>query len=74
VHSGSEFDDDLNQLPLAGATAIDASLRVALGSHAAFYATVDNLSNARIETAHSALGVYNLAPPRTAGAGIRLSW
>jgi len=35
---------------------------------------VDNLWNARIETAHSALGVYNLAPPRTAGAGVRLSW
>ncbi|HEY4988940.1 MAG TPA: TonB-dependent receptor, partial [Opitutaceae bacterium] len=73
-HTGAQYDDDQNLLPLAPATVVDAALRVAVASHAEFFATVDNLWNARIETAHSALGVYNLAPPRTAGAGVRLSW
>jgi outer membrane receptor protein involved in Fe transport len=73
-HSGSEFDDDLNQLPLAAATVVDASLRIVIAAHAEVYATVDNLGNSRIETAHSALGVYNLAPPRMAGGGVRISW
>ncbi|HEY5078830.1 MAG TPA: TonB-dependent receptor, partial [Opitutaceae bacterium] len=74
VSSGSEFDDDLNQLPLAAAAVVNASLRLVLSIHAEFFATVDNLGNARVETAHSALGVYNLAPPRMAGAGARVSW
>ena len=74
VTSGSEFDDDLNQLPLAAATVVDASVRFVLSSHAEFFATFDNLGDARVETAHSALGVYNVAPPRMAGAGARLSW
>jgi outer membrane receptor protein involved in Fe transport len=74
TRSGSEFDDDLNQLTLAAATVVNASLRVVLSAHAELFASVENLGNSRIETAHSALGVYNLAPPRVAGAGARFNW
>lgn len=72
--SSSEFDDDLNQLPLASYCSVDASLRYAFAKHAEVFATVENAGDSRIETAHSSLGVYNLAPPRTAGVGARVSW
>jgi len=72
--SGSEFDDDLNQLLLAAATVADASLRVALGHGAEAFATVDNLGNAQVQTAHSTLGVYSTGAPRLASAGLRARW
>jgi outer membrane receptor protein involved in Fe transport len=72
--TGAQFDDDLNQLPLAAATVLDASARVLLSKHAEAFVSVENLGNSQVETAHSALGVFNIAPPRMAGAGARLSW
>ncbi len=72
--TGSQFDDDQNRLPLAAATVADASLRVVLAPHAEVFLSVDNLANAQVETAHSAAGVYSVAPPRLAGAGARVSW
>jgi outer membrane receptor protein involved in Fe transport len=74
VRTGSQFDDDQNLLPLAPAIVVDASLRVVLGPHVEAFATVDNLGNAQVETAHSALGVFNVAPSRSVGCGARLSW
>jgi outer membrane receptor protein involved in Fe transport len=74
VRTGSQFDDSQNLLPLAAATVLDASLRVVLGSHAELFATVDNLGDAEVQTAHSSLGVFNIAPPRTVGGGARISW
>jgi hypothetical protein len=35
---------------------------------------VDNLANARVETAHSPTGVFNVAAPRMAGVGVRVAW
>jgi outer membrane receptor protein involved in Fe transport len=72
--TGSQFDDDQNLLPLAAATVVDLSLRLALSGHAELFASVDNLFDAEVETAHSALGVFSVAPPRMAGGGARLSW
>ncbi len=72
--TGSEFDDSQNLLPLAPATVIDASVRFVIASHAELFGTVDNLGNAEVETAHSALGVFNVAPPRIVGGGARFSW
>ena len=71
---GSQYDDDLNQLPLAAATVADASLRFVLSKHAEAFVSAENLGNSQVETAHSALGVYNVAPPRMAGAGARVTW
>ena len=72
--SALQYDDDLNQLPLASYSTVDASLRLVFSVNAEVFASLENASNSRVETAHSALGVYNIAPPRMAGAGARLSW
>jgi len=72
--TGSQFDDDLNRLPLAPATVADASLRIRLSSNAEAFVSAENLGNSRVETAHSAAGVFSVAPPRTAGAGARVDW
>ena len=73
-HTASQFDDDQNLLPLAAATVIDASARLELSANAEVFMTIYNAGNAAVETAHSALGVFNVAPPRTAGVGARLTW
>jgi outer membrane receptor protein involved in Fe transport len=72
--TAAQFDDDQNLLPLGPATVVDASLRVVVSGHAELFTSADNLGDAQVETAHSALGVYNVAPPRMASAGVRVSW
>jgi outer membrane receptor protein involved in Fe transport len=72
--TSSVFDDTQNLLPLAASTDLDCTLRVALSRHLEAYATSENLGNSRIETAHSATGVYNVAPPRLVQAGVRFDW
>ncbi len=72
--TSAQFDDDQNLLPLAAATVLDASARYRLSAHAEVFVTADNLADATVETAHSALGVYSVAPPRQIGGGARLSW
>jgi outer membrane receptor protein involved in Fe transport len=72
--SGSQFDDDQNLLPLAAYRSVDVSARLVIAAHTECFAGVSNLGNSRIETAHSALGVFNIAPQRIAEAGFRLGW
>ena len=72
--TGSQFDDDQNQLPLAYAAVVDVAARCRASSHAELFATVDNLGNVQVETAHSALGVFSIAPSRMAEVGARLTW
>lgn len=72
--TGAQFDDDQNRLPLAPATVADASLRVRLSPRAQAFVSAENLGNSRIETAHSAAGVFSIAPPRLADVGARVDW
>ena len=72
--SGAQFDDDQNLLPLASYTVINMSARLVVSAHAECFAGVSNLGDERVETAHSALGVFNVAPRRTAEAGLRVGW
>jgi len=72
--SGPEFDDDQNQLPLAAATVADAALRFVANERAEVFLSVENLGDATVETAHSAAGYFNVAPPRLASAGFRARW
>jgi outer membrane receptor protein involved in Fe transport len=72
--TGSDYDDSQNLLALAAATEVDCTLRIALSSRLEAFATSDNMGNASIETAHSATGVFNVAPPRWSQAGLRINW
>jgi outer membrane receptor protein involved in Fe transport len=71
---GSAYDDGQNLLPLAAATEVDCTLRIALWRRVEAFATTDNVENSMIETAHSATGVYNVASPRLSEAGVRIDW
>jgi outer membrane receptor protein involved in Fe transport len=72
--TGSQFDDDLNTLRLAAATVAEASLTIDCTRRLQLFLTGENLGNARVETAESALGVFSVAPPRMIGAGGRFAW
>ena len=73
-HEGRRFDDDLNSRVLGAATSIDARATWRLGETAAVYLAVDNLTDARIETSETGLGVEGYAAPRTARVGLRLTY
>ncbi len=62
--SSRQFDDDLNQFPLRGYTAIDLFV-----SHGFVYAAIENVTNARIEA--GATPVVTLGQPRALRAGLR---
>ena len=62
--SSRQFDDDLNQFPLRGYTAIDL-----FASRGVFYAAVENATNARVEA--GATPVVTLGQPRALRVGIR---
>jgi outer membrane receptor protein involved in Fe transport len=71
---GSAYDDGQNLLPLAAAMEVDCTLRIVVSKRVEAFATADNIGNSRIETAHSATGVYNVAAPRLSEAGVRVDW
>src|ERR1051325_5128748 len=62
--SSRQFDDDLNQFPQRGYTAIDL-----FASRGLFYAAIENVTNARIEA--GATPVVTLGQPRAFRAGVR---
>ncbi len=72
--ASSQYDDDQNLLRLAPYAVADASVRFLLSESFELFGAVDNLGDARVETARSALGVFNVAPGRAGSAGVRLSW
>jgi outer membrane receptor protein involved in Fe transport len=72
--TGTDFDDTGNQLPLAAATVADASAVFTFSRRLEVFAVVDNLADARVETAHSATGVFSVAAPRMLGVGVRVGW
>jgi hypothetical protein len=62
--STTQFDDDLNQIPLRGYFAADL-----FASKGRFFVAVENLFDRRIETA--ATPVITLGQPRSARIGLR---
>jgi outer membrane receptor protein involved in Fe transport len=62
--SSRQFDDDLNQFPLRGYTAVDL-----FASRGLVYAAVENVTNARIEA--GAMPVVTLGQPRALRVGVR---
>jgi hypothetical protein len=62
--SSRQFDDDLNQFPLRGYTAIDL-----FAARGMVYAAIENVTNARIEA--GATPVVTLGQPRALRVGVR---
>lgn len=69
-YESRRYSDDLNTLPLPGATTFDARVTWRFVPQAGVYVAVDNISNARIATSEGADHVYTYDEPRAIRAGI----
>ncbi len=71
---GRQWDDDENTLRLGETVVVDGGLSRPLTKHLEVYLDVENIGNARVETARSPDGVVNTGTPRFAFGGIRGRW
>jgi outer membrane receptor protein involved in Fe transport len=71
---GPQFEDDENTLRLGEAVVLDLGGSYALTKRFELYATVENLTDARIETSRGADGLVYVGAPRIVLGGVRLSW
>jgi outer membrane receptor protein involved in Fe transport len=70
--SSHQFDDDLNQFPLASFFQLDAYVSKRLGHGVDVFAAVENLTDSRIQVAKTP--TVNIGPPIFARAGVKLHW
>jgi outer membrane receptor protein involved in Fe transport len=70
--SSGQFDDDLNQFPLASFFQLDAYVSKRLRSGMEVFAAVENLFDSRIEIAKTP--TLNVGPPIFARVGVKLHW
>jgi outer membrane receptor protein involved in Fe transport len=68
--SGSQFEDDVNQLPLAAFATLDLRASYAPGERWEAFVAVENALDSEQEIGRTP--VVTLAPPRVARAGVRL--
>lgn len=71
---GRQWDDDENTLRLGEAVVVDCGVSRALTTHLELFLNVENVGNARVETARSTDGVFNVGTPRFAFGGLRGRW
>lgn len=71
---GRQFEDDENRLRLGAALVIDLGLNYQLTPACALYLNAENLTDERIETGRSAVGLVNTGTPRLVLGGGRLNW
>lgn len=69
-----QFEDDENRLVLGEVVIVDLSASYAVTPRAEIFASLENLTDARIETGRSADGLVNTGTPRLASAGVRFNW
>jgi outer membrane cobalamin receptor len=72
--SGSEYDDDRNLLPLASATTLAIVVRYTMFRDCDVIASATNVLDTRVETSHSAAGVFGVGSPRIASISTALRW
>ena len=70
--SGVQFDDDRNQLPLAGFAQADLAWTQPLGNHLEWFLRASNLFDRRYPVARTPL--ETLAAPRLVLVGVRFRW
>lgn len=68
---GRQFEDDENALRLGEVVVFNLGVTRPLGRRLEFFATVENVTDARIETGRSADGVVNVGTPRLFVGGLR---
>lgn len=66
-----QFEDDGNELPLAGAGVVDLFASFPIGGSTDLYLTVENLWDERVETGKSSAGVTSIGTPRMVVLGVR---
>jgi outer membrane receptor protein involved in Fe transport len=71
---GGQFEDDENQLPLAKAVVVDFTLSRRFSNGLEIFASVENVTDERLETGRSADGLVNVGQPRFATGGVRFVW
>ena len=69
---GQQYDDDLNQDSLKGATTLDAFGALPLGRRLQLTARAENLTNALVMAGVGSDGSVERATPRTLWIGLRL--
>jgi outer membrane receptor protein involved in Fe transport len=72
--SDRQFDDDENTLRLAAVVTLDLGLSRALNRYFELFLNLQNVTNARIETARTADGVVSTGTPRLLFGGLRARW
>jgi outer membrane receptor protein involved in Fe transport len=71
---GRQFEDDENALVLGEAVVADLGVTRPLTKRLTLFLTLENLTDARVETGRSADGVVNVGTPRLLLGGVRGSW
>lgn len=71
---GRQFEDDENTLVLGEVVVADLGVTRPLTKHLTLFLTLENLTNARVETGRSADGVVNVGTPRLLLGGLRGAW
>jgi outer membrane receptor protein involved in Fe transport len=70
--SSGQFDDDLNQFPLASFFLLDGSVSKRLGHGLEAFAAIENMFDTRVQIAKTP--TVNLGPPVFARAGVKFHW
>tara|TARA_R110000772_G_scaffold18400_29_gene51631 strand:+ start:17089 stop:19194 length:2106 start_codon:yes stop_codon:yes gene_type:complete len=71
-YAGQQYEDDVNILSLADVFTIDGRMALAVNDRLLVETRVENLLDARVETAVSSNGIIERAFPRTFWIGLRL--
>ena len=71
---GRQFEDDENNLRLGEGVVPDLGVTRPLTKHLTLFLTLENLTDARVETGRSADGVVSVGTPRLLLGGVRGSW
>ena len=69
---GEQFEDDLNELPLAAAVTVGAALEIPLTDALRLTVRAENLFNEQVEVRRAPVLVYGA--PRLVYFGFTLSW
>jgi outer membrane receptor protein involved in Fe transport len=71
---GRQSEDDENLLRLGAALVVDFGARCQLTPNAELFVSLENLTDARIETGRSPDGLVNTGTPRSVSGGLRWMW